>query len=156
MNVVTNSPEETQDLAVAIAHDLKAGDVICLHGDLGAGKTTFTQGLAKGLGISEVVNSPTFTIISEYEGQIPLYHMDVYRLGEHAAEEPIGYEEYFYGRGVTVVEWSEYIQSLLPDELFRITIRRLDGEKRVIDVQADGERPQALVKEWEKHGVSRT
>jgi tRNA threonylcarbamoyladenosine biosynthesis protein TsaE len=155
VDIVTTNQEETQRFGAALANYLTAGDVICLHGDLGAGKTTFTKGLAKGLGITEVVNSPTFTIISEYAGRLPLYHMDVYRLGENAPEEPMGYEEYFYGNGVTVVEWSEFIQSLLPDELFHITIRILEGGKRLIEVQGEGERPQALIKEWEEHGLSR-
>jgi tRNA threonylcarbamoyladenosine biosynthesis protein TsaE len=153
--IITHSPEETQTIASQLAGFLTAGDVICLHGDLGAGKTTFTQGLARGLGITDVVNSPTFSLVSEYKGRLPLYHMDVYRLGEHAADEPLGYEEYFYGDGVTVVEWSELIQSILPDERFHITIRILDDGERSINITGEGERPVSLIKEWEQHGVSR-
>lgn len=121
----TGSVEETQDLARRIAQLLQPGDVITLEGDLGAGKTSFTQGLAQGLGIADVVNSPTFTIIKEYQGRLPLYHMDVYRVGDEM--EDLGYDEYFYGEGVTVIEWASMIESILPPERLAIEILKKDG-----------------------------
>ncbi|WP_108024172.1 tRNA (adenosine(37)-N6)-threonylcarbamoyltransferase complex ATPase subunit type 1 TsaE [Melghirimyces profundicolus] len=119
----THNPEETRNLARHLAPRLRRGDVIALEGDLGAGKTTFTQGLAAGLGIEEPVDSPTFTLIKEYEGgRLPLYHMDVYRLN-HPTEE-LGWDEYFYGDGVTLVEWADRIEPMLPGELIRIEVSR--------------------------------
>jgi len=118
--VKTNSEQETMQLAKKLALLLKAGDVITLEGDLGAGKTTFTKGLAQGLGVKRTVSSPTFTIIKEYRGELPLYHMDVYRL-EHS-DEDIGFEEYFHGNGITVIEWAQFIEEFLPAELLNINI----------------------------------
>jgi tRNA threonylcarbamoyladenosine biosynthesis protein TsaE len=126
----TNSVDETQELGVRLAAFLQEGDVITLSGDLGAGKTSFTQGIARGLGIHRVVNSPTFTIIKEYEGKLPLYHMDVYRLDESG--EDLGFDEYFYGEGVTVVEWPQMIADFLPPERLDIIITREGEEKRAI------------------------
>ena len=103
----TNGAEETFEVGMRLAKEAKAGDIYCLDGDLGTGKTVFSQGFAAGLGIKEAVNSPTFTIVCEYEeGRLPLYHFDVYRIEEPEEMEEIGYEEYFYGQGVCLVEWS--------------------------------------------------
>lgn len=135
--LVSHSPEETRSWAERLAGLLQPGDVITLEGDLGAGKTTFTQGLAKGLGIRGVVNSPTFTLIKEYQGSMPLYHMDVYRIEDEFEE--LGFDEYFYGEGVTVVEWASRIQSMLPTELLDIYIKRLDGDRREICLHPKGE-----------------
>ncbi|MGM8216728.1 tRNA (adenosine(37)-N6)-threonylcarbamoyltransferase complex ATPase subunit type 1 TsaE [Bacillaceae bacterium W0354] len=124
--IFTKNEDETKKLGRTIAKKLAPGDVVTLDGDLGAGKTTFTKGLAEGLGVKRTVNSPTFTIIKEYAGEnFPLYHMDVYRL-EHS-EEDIGFEEYFYSDGVTVVEWSTFIEEFLPEQLLKINIER-EGE----------------------------
>ena len=102
-----------------------AGQIICLDGDLGVGKTVFTQGFAKGLGIEDSVNSPTFTIIQIYdEGRLPLYHFDVYRIGEPEEMYEIGYEEYFFGEGVCLIEWSKLIEELIPDEAITVTIEK--------------------------------
>lgn len=121
----TQTVEQTRDLGEKIGTLLQAGDVLTLSGDLGAGKTSFTQGIAKGLGINRVVNSPTFTIIKEYEGRLPLHHMDVYRL-ENTMED-LGFDEYFYGEGVSVVEWPQMIEDFLPTERCDIVIIR-EGE----------------------------
>lgn len=134
----SQSGEETEKLGERLAVFIKAGDVITLEGDLGAGKTTFTKGLAKGLGISRMVNSPTFTIIKEYEGNIPLYHMDVYRLEDSNGD--LGFDEYFYGDGVTVVEWAHFIQELLPDEYLKITIKYVTENEREFTFAPIGER----------------
>ena len=123
--IKTQSVEETQKVAYAIGKWVKSGMILTLEGDLGAGKTTFTKGLAKGLDIKRNVNSPTFTIIKEYQGRLPLYHMDVYRL-ENGADE-IGLDDYLYGEGVCVIEWASMIEDLLPNERLDIKIFR-DGE----------------------------
>ena len=125
----TMSPKETFELGKKIGLEAKAGEIICLDGDLGVGKTVFTQGFAKGLGIDEAVNSPTFTIIQEYdEGRLPLYHFDVYRIGDPEEMYEIGYEDYFYGQGVCLIEWSKLIEELIPDEA-KIVLIEKDLEK---------------------------
>lgn len=125
----SSSPEETFKLGKEIGQGAKPGDVYTLTGDLGVGKTVFTQGVAAGLGIKEPVNSPTFTIIQIYEeGRMPLYHLDVYRIGDISEMEETGYEDYFYGDGLCVVEWAELIEELLPENHKKITIEK-DLEK---------------------------
>ena len=119
----TNSEKETFELGKNLGEQAKAGQIFCLNGDLGVGKTVFTQGFAKGLGIEENVNSPTFTIIQVYEeGRIPLYHFDVYRIGDPEEMYEIGYEEYFFGEGVGLIEWSKLIEELIPEEAINIEI----------------------------------
>ncbi|MBW7652211.1 tRNA (adenosine(37)-N6)-threonylcarbamoyltransferase complex ATPase subunit type 1 TsaE [Anoxybacillus sp. ST4] len=142
---VSYHPEDTVALATKLAQYIQPKDVITLEGDLGAGKTTFTKGLAKGLGINRNVSSPTFTIIKQYEGRIPLYHMDVYRLEE--SEEDLGFDEYFFGDGVTVVEWAHIIEPYLPAERLHITIHHADGGSRIIRFSPIGQRYEQLCKE---------
>lgn len=121
----TMSPEETFELGKRIGECAKSGQIICLNGDLGVGKTVFTQGFAQGLGIEESVNSPTFTIIQIYdEGRMPLYHFDVYRIGDPEEMYEIGYEEYFFGEGVCLIEWSELIEELIPNEAASVLIEK--------------------------------
>ena len=121
----TMSPKETFELGKKIGLEAKAGEIICLDGDLGVGKTVFTQGCAKGLGIDEAVNSPTFTIIQDYdEGRLPLYHFDVYRIGDPEEMYEIGYEDYFYGQGVCLIEWAKLIEELIPDEAKIVLIEK--------------------------------
>ena len=121
----TMSPKETFELGKKIGLEAKAGEIICLDGDLGVGKTVFTQGFAKGLGIDEAVNSPTFTIIQEYDdGRLPLYHFDVYRIGDPEEMYEIGYEDYFYGQGVCLIEWAKLIEELIPDEAKIVLIEK--------------------------------
>ena len=145
--IIVNNVLETQGIASKLATYLQPGQVITLEGDLGAGKTSFTQGLAKGLGVTRVVNSPTFTIIKEYQGRIPLYHMDVYRLED--GHEDLGFEEYFFGEGVTVIEWAHLIQDFLPSELLHIKIQRIedDADKRLIRFDPIGQPYLELCKE---------
>ncbi|HIR93311.1 MAG TPA: tRNA (adenosine(37)-N6)-threonylcarbamoyltransferase complex ATPase subunit type 1 TsaE [Candidatus Egerieimonas intestinavium] len=129
MVVETRSAEETFSLGINIGRKAKAGQVITLVGDLGVGKTVFTKGLARGLGITEPVSSPTFTIVQEYrEGRLPLYHFDVYRIGDLEEMEEIGYEDYFYGDGVCLIEWANLIQELIPREAVSVVIEK-DLEK---------------------------
>ena len=119
------SEQETVQIAKNLAKQAKAGDVYCLSGDLGVGKTVFTKGFAKGLGIQEPVNSPTFTIMQIYEeGNLPLYHFDVYRIEDVEEMEEIGYEDYFYGEGVCFIEWAELIKEILPKDCKKIRIEK--------------------------------
>ena len=121
----SNSPKETENIAKAFSKELKAGDVICLNGDLGTGKTAFVQGLVKALGYTEPISSPTFTIINCYEGaDLPIYHFDVYRIEDPDEMYEIGYEEYVYGDGISLVEWSEKIKDILPCDRYEITIEK--------------------------------
>ncbi|MDE6202215.1 MAG: tRNA (adenosine(37)-N6)-threonylcarbamoyltransferase complex ATPase subunit type 1 TsaE [Lachnospiraceae bacterium] len=129
MIVETLSPEETFELGKKIGQEAMPGTVYTLTGDLGAGKTVFTQGVAAGLGITEPVNSPTFTIVQIYEGgRCPFYHLDVYRIGDILEMDEIGYEDYFYGDGVCLIEWADLIEEILPEHLVRIQIAK-DLEK---------------------------
>ncbi len=120
--VETNSPEETWTLATELADELDAGTVIALHGDLGAGKTCFIQGFAAALGIDEPITSPTYTLIGEYEGRLPLHHIDLYRLSGPTEALGLGLEEYFDANGITAIEWAERAEGLLPPDLLHIRI----------------------------------
>ncbi|PLR98651.1 tRNA (adenosine(37)-N6)-threonylcarbamoyltransferase complex ATPase subunit type 1 TsaE [Bacillus sp. T33-2] len=142
---VSQQPERTREFARRLGERLKPGDVIALEGDLGAGKTTFTKGLAEGLEIKRTVNSPTFTIIKEYEGRLPLYHMDVYRVKD--SYEDLGFEEYFEGNGVTVVEWAHLIKEQLPRDLLVIRIFLAADNARKIVLEPSGIRYEQLCKE---------
>ena len=121
---ISESPEETKKIAEEIAAELEPGDVLCMYGGLGAGKTAFVQGLAKGLGISGHNTSPTFTIVNEYYGRLTLYHFDVYRVADPDEMYEIGYEEYVYGDGVSVIEWPQLIDEILPDKRYSVTIEK--------------------------------
>lgn len=125
MEYVSNSPAETEDLGAALAERLKPGTVVAFSGDLGAGKTAFVRGMARGLGISERVTSPTFTIVNEYEGgRLPLFHFDMYRLGSSDELFDIGWEDYLVRGGVCAVEWSENVSDALEGDCIRVDIRR--------------------------------
>ncbi|MDO5424752.1 MAG: tRNA (adenosine(37)-N6)-threonylcarbamoyltransferase complex ATPase subunit type 1 TsaE [Eubacteriales bacterium] len=125
MIIETYSAEETFQTGESIGKKALPGQIYTLTGDLGVGKTVFTQGLAKGLGITEPVNSPTFTIVQIYEeGRLPLYHFDVYRIGDVEEMDEIGYEDYFYGEGVCLIEWANLIEEILPEEVIRVTIEK--------------------------------
>ena len=121
--IETGTPEETFDLGFKLGQEAAAGQVYCLEGDLGVGKTVFAQGLAKGLGIAEAVNSPTFTILRSYEeGRLPFYHFDVYRIADVEEMDEIGYEDCFYGDGVSLVEWPGRIREIIPENAVWISI----------------------------------
>ncbi len=125
MKIETRTPEETYALGEKIGAAAKPGQIYTLNGDLGVGKTVFTQGVAAGLGIKEPVNSPTFTIIQVYEeGRLPFYHFDVYRIGDIEEMEEIGYDDYFFGEGICLIEWANLIEELLPENIIRITIEK--------------------------------
>ena len=129
MVVETNSEKETWELGKQLAESAKPGQVFSLIGDLGVGKTVLTKGMAAGLGISEPVNSPTFTILQVYEeGRLPFYHFDVYRIADLEEMDEIGYEDYFYGDGICLVEWANLIEELMPENTIRVRIEK-DLEK---------------------------
>lgn len=150
MKIITNNEQETKKLAKNLAAQLEPGMTILLEGQLGAGKTTFTKGVAEGLGIQRIIKSPTYTLIKEYtDGTLPLYHMDLYRL-EDAEDEDLGLEEYFYGDGVTIVEWGSYMQEELPLEHLMIQISVLtDSEQRELIITAQGEKYQKILERLE-------
>ena len=142
------NPIETKDLAGILAKYLIPGTVLTLEGDLGAGKTTFVQGLAKGLDIKGIVNSPTFTIIKQYQGRLPLNHMDVYRMEDGV--EDIGFDDFFYSDGVTVVEWASIIKEYLPEEYCHIEIRKTGEEHREIIFYPKGKSFKDICEEFIK------
>lgn len=125
MVIESNSREETYEVGVQLGKKAVPGQVYCIYGDLGVGKTIISQGVAAGLGIKDVVNSPTFTIVKEYdEGRLPLYHFDVYRIGDVDEMDEIGYNEMVYGDGVSLIEWANLIEEILPDDHTRIVIEK--------------------------------
>ena len=146
MVIETHDPEETFEVGRTIGMNAKPGQIYTLTGDLGVGKTVFTQGVAAGLGITEPVNSPTFTIIHEYEdGRLPFYHFDVYRIGDLEEMEEIGYDDYFFGQGICLIEWAELIEEILPEKRIEVTIEK-DLEKgfeyRKITIEERGEKTE--------------
>lgn len=144
LQIETYSAIETYQFGEKLGGLVKPGDVFSLIGDLGVGKTVFTQGFAKGLNIEEPINSPTFTIVQVYEeGRLPLYHFDVYRIGDIEEMDEIGYEDYFYGNGVCLIEWANLIKDILPQNIIEITIEKdLDKgfDYRKIRVENMGDR----------------
>ena len=125
MVIETRSPEETFQFGEKLGREAKPGQIYTLNGDLGTGKTVFTQGFSAGLGITEPVNSPTFTIVQIYEeGRMPFYHFDVYRIGDVEEMDEIGYEDCFYGEGVCLIEWAELIEEILPEHVIAVTIEK--------------------------------
>ena len=125
MIIETRSANETYQLGVEIGEKASKGQVYTMVGDLGVGKTVFTQGMAEGLGISEPINSPTFTIVQVYdEGRLPFYHFDVYRIGDISEMEEIGFDDYVYGEGVSLIEWANLIEEILPEKRTQITIEK--------------------------------
>ena len=121
----SNSEEETFDIGKKLGEKADKGGIICLEGDLGVGKTVFTKGFAVGLLIEDNIDSPTFTIVQEYtQGRLPLYHFDVYRIGDISEMDEIGYEDYFFGEGVCLIEWASRIKELIPESAIRITIEK--------------------------------
>ncbi|HHW57479.1 MAG TPA: tRNA (adenosine(37)-N6)-threonylcarbamoyltransferase complex ATPase subunit type 1 TsaE [Clostridia bacterium] len=147
----SNSREETIKLGEKLGRLLKKRDIILLYGELGSGKTVFTKGIAKGLEIEEPITSPTFTLVNEHRGRIPLYHFDLYRLDDYTALYDIGYEEYFYDEGVCAVEWPERLGPLLPKERLEVVIQKeKNEEERVILFKAFGKRYEGILKEMDQ------
>ncbi|MEW6771242.1 MAG: tRNA (adenosine(37)-N6)-threonylcarbamoyltransferase complex ATPase subunit type 1 TsaE [Bacillota bacterium] len=145
----SNSAEETRMLGERLGRLLQSGDVVALQGDLGAGKTCFTQGVARGLGVAGRVTSPTFVLIREYEGRLPLYHFDAYRLTGPEDLLALGSDDYFEDAGVSVVEWAEHVAAALPQDRLEIELLRVPGEEesRLIRFRATGPRAKGIVEE---------
>lgn len=134
---ISRSPEETEILGKQLGSVLQGGSILCLTGDLGTGKTTLTKSVAKALEVTEYVTSPSYTIVNEYEGRLPVYHFDVYRINEIEELYEIGYEEYFFGHGVTIIEWASMIMELLPEDAIYVEIERVDEFERKFTIKAE-------------------
>src|SRR3989338_1082805 len=144
---LSKSRDETVKLGARLATLLKSGDIICLFGDLGSGKTTFTKGIAEGLKIDpDRVSSPSFTLLNEYEGRLALFHLDLYRLEKLEEILAVGYEEYFYGDGVCVVEWAQRLGNLLPENHLHVHFFNKESDERLIRFSAYGERADAVLR----------
>ncbi|MCF7805783.1 MAG: tRNA (adenosine(37)-N6)-threonylcarbamoyltransferase complex ATPase subunit type 1 TsaE [Candidatus Marinimicrobia bacterium] len=141
----TNSPEETKELAQRFAKSANPGDIFALYGDLASGKTTFVQGFCEALNVTEPVTSPTFTLINEYTGRIPVYHFDCYRLESEEELYSLGFEEYFYGDGIVLIEWADRVEGLLPNECIRLFFQHDFSGESVRQIQyKHGKEPAAV------------
>ena len=172
LDIISHSSAQTQRLGARLGELLQGGELILLDGQLGTGKTTFTQGLAQGLGITEVVNSPTFTLLKEYSGQLlpfpegrpnspqrvgpPLYHFDLYRLDNPEEILDLGFEDYFYGTGVCVVEWADKADAFWPNEHVRIRMKLMSETKRGLLFTATSVRYSELLRQFQKNTYATT
>lgn len=148
MVIKLSSLKETEEFGIKLGKLLKSGDIVCLNGDLGAGKTTMTKSIGLGLGVDEYITSPTFTLINMYRGRTVVYHFDVYRLVEVEELYDIGFDEYFYGDGVCIIEWAEKIEKLLPEERLDIYIEKGNNpDERILHISGSGNRYLEIVKE---------
>lgn len=145
LEITSRNDSDTRTLGRRLGELAEPGDVFLLEGNLGAGKTTLVQGIAEGLGVEGYASSPTFTLVNEYTGRIPLYHIDLYRLTDAREALDLGLDEYLYGNGITAIEWAEKAMEAMPDETLLIIIRYLDDSQRAIRLQANGTRYEALV-----------
>ena len=144
--------KSTEDFGIKLGNILKSGDILSLNGDLGAGKTTLTKSIGRGLGVEEYITSPTFALINEYKGRVPVYHFDVYRLEDIESLYDLGFEEYFYSEGVTIVEWGEKIIDFLPEYTINIYIERGEElDERIVTISGNGDRVQEVIKELNKN-----
>ena len=151
-SVITSSTEQTENLGRILGTLLEPGDLICLYGDLGAGKTHFSFGIAQGLEVKEqYITSPTFTFVNEYKGRIPFYHIDLYRLKDPSGLEEIGFDEYVDSDGATVIEWAERAEEFLPDESLSVYLSEVSDEGREIGFFAEGDRYVKRLGELKKH-----
>ena len=137
MIYISKSPGDTFKTGYDIGQKAKAGEIYCLNGEMGAGKTVFAKGFAKGLGVASEVTSPTFAIINEYEGRLPVYHFDVYRIASPEEMEDAGYEEYFFGNGVCLIEWAELIEPVIPEEAVGITITKSCEDENTREIRVE-------------------
>ncbi len=146
--IITNSPDETFALGKKVGRLVKPGMVICLSGEMGAGKTAITQGIVEGAGVEDYVTSPTYTIVNEYRGRIPIYHFDVFRIEDMEELYEIGFDEYLYGEGVVIIEWASYIKEILPQEYLWISIKKdKNFTNRIFTFTAEGKFYEDLIKE---------
>lgn len=148
VKIVLKGLKETEEFGKKLGSLLDGGDLLSLTGDLGAGKTTLTKSIGLGLGVSDYITSPTFTLINEYKGRVWLYHFDVYRLEDEEDLLDLGYEDYFYSNGVTIVEWGDKIEDILPEDRININIEKgKELDERIIILWGKGERYEKIVKE---------
>ena len=148
-NIYLNNDQETREIGFKLGKLLKPGSIVCLIGDLGAGKTTMTQSLAEALEVDDYITSPTFTIVNQYEGKMPLYHFDVYRIGCSEEMYDIGFEEYINGDGVCIIEWANIIEDILPDEYLKIELNYKDMGREMTLIPY-GEEYEKIVEELTK------
>lgn len=152
MEIRLKGLEETKEFGIKIGNILKGGDIVCLNGELGAGKTTLTKSIGLGLGVTDYITSPTFTLINEYSGRLPVYHFDVYRLENADELYDLGFDEYFYGKGVCIIEWADKIEKLLPRERIILDIEKGKAlDERKINITGYGNRYIEILKELEKN-----
>ncbi|MBU5310828.1 tRNA (adenosine(37)-N6)-threonylcarbamoyltransferase complex ATPase subunit type 1 TsaE [Tissierella carlieri] len=152
MEIRLKGLEETKEFGIKLGNILKSGDIVCLNGDLGAGKTTLTKSIGLGLGVTDYITSPTFTLINQYNGRLAVYHFDVYRLENVDELYDLGFDEYFYGKGVCIIEWAEKIEKLLPKERIVLDIEKgKDIDERVIKITGHGNRYIDILKELERN-----
>jgi len=156
VDFVSHSVGQSQRIGLVLGKLAQPGDIILLVGELGAGKTTLTKGIAEGLGVAGYVNSPTFTLVNEYQGRLPMYHLDCYRLESGQEALDFGLEEYLYGEGLTVIEWPERIAEVLPAENLTMKLSPLSETKRSLRLEPVGERYIALVNEFKKQAFGIT
>ncbi len=151
MEIILKDLEETEKFGIRLGSLLKKGDILCLNGDLGAGKTTMTKSIGLGLGVEEYITSPTFALINQYSGRFPVYHFDVYRLENAHELYDLGFDDYFYGGGVCIIEWAYKIDKLIPKERIVIDIEKgSDDKERILKLSGYGKRFEELVKELSK------
>jgi len=152
LSLITLSPGQTEKTGELLGSLLQAGDLVCLYGDLGAGKTSFSCGIAMGLDVREqYITSPTFTLVNEYRGRVPFYHIDLYRLTDPSELENIGFEEYIDSDGVTVIEWAERAEDELPVERLSVYLSYVDDKSRELGFLAEGERYDKTLEELRKN-----
>jgi len=146
----SSSPEDTQELGETLGEILEPGDVVCLFGDLGAGKTCFAQGVAWGAGFPphDYISSPTFSLIHEYPGKWPIYHLDFYRIKSQEELLDLGYEEYLFGQGIVIIEWADRLDGLLPQERLEVWLRKMNMMQREITITGMGDRYIHLMEKW--------
>ena len=148
MKIELNSLKDTEKLGEQLGKVLKKGDILCLNGDLGAGKTTLTKSIGIGLGVGEYIISPTFSLINEYRGRLPVYHFDVYRIENVDELDDLGFDEYFFGEGVCIIEWAEKIAKMLPKEIIVLDIEKgEDIDKRIVSIKGTSDRYKEVLRE---------
>lgn len=146
-----NSLEDTKKFGIKLGNVLKPGDILCLNGDLGAGKTTLTKSIGEGLGVEDYITSPTFALINEYEGKYPVYHFDTYRLENIEEVDDLGFDEYIYGKGVSIIEWADRIEKVLPREKTIIDIKNGNNkEERILNISGFGKRYEEIIEELKR------
>lgn len=148
MEIKLNGLKDTENFGIRFGKLLKPGDIVCLNGDLGAGKTTMTKSIGIGLGVEEYITSPTFTLINMYKGRMVVYHFDVYRLENVDELYDLGFDEYFFGEGVCIIEWAEKIDRLIPEDRIIIDIKKTDSiDERILHISGYGNRYEEMIKE---------